>query len=180
MSVLTQVELPAQPTVGGVVFHPLGGNGFSGPHSVYHGLVESASDASGGKNEIQVRLDPRFTQLVIQVQCSVAGQAAALDCDIQLFESVNSVMGVRREVPYRPISGLTAAGHVNWNPAPFLLSAGPKVGSNFQPYLRTAIDNTNGETLYCRFHVYNFDKRARELVPIEIMSSVLVRAESVT
>lgn len=178
MAVTSRVELPNQPNDGSLVLHALGGDGFTGPHSVYHGLEQITGDASGGLLTCSVRFDPRFTQLVIQMQCAFGGLSADKDFDMQISESTGSILQVRATATYLPITGIVTDASKNWNPGPYLLSAGPG-DSVTLPWMQwRAVNDGVGVDMYCRFHVYNFDKRAREEIPIEILSRALVRAES--
>jgi len=73
MAVSDSVQLPEQPTSGFTRTQPLGGNGWSDPHSRTTCRITLASAAGGGTNILIIRLDPRYTQLVAFVNVSVAG-----------------------------------------------------------------------------------------------------------
>ena len=178
MSVTQATAIPNTPSGGGIHVHPLGGNGFSSPHSVYHVKCELASDASGGYNRITLRPDPRYVSLFSQIYVGVDSAAADVNVDISIIEDVYSRVAVRGKADYLDVGGLTEAW-AGFSPAPFLVSADQGDASD-RPYLRVQIPNVNGQSLLVYTHVFNFDKRARELVPIEAITRILTRSETLT
>lgn len=179
MAVTTNLQLPGQPGTGSTEIIPLGGDGFISPHSVTVGQVESDSDASGTSNEINIRFDTRFTQLVAYVVTTVKGTAADVNIDFAL--NVSSAYQAKTRVvgPIALISGMNGDIVVSWSPIPVLVVAGTgALGS--PPEIRVTIPNVDNETLVINFQIFNFDRRARERTPIETLTRCLVRAESVT
>lgn len=179
MSVTEYVQVPEQPTVGGVTYHPLGGNGFVSPHSVYHVRVRLTGDASGGAQEVRIRPDVRFTSLVAFCSATLDGAAITADAPVNfvISEEMNSRAEARSPGTYLPIGGEPAVV-ASWNPPPFLVSAGPASAASADPTLRVRVDNTNGTVLAVYASIYNFDKRAREVVPIDSVLQVLTRSQT--
>lgn len=180
MAVSEVVALPNIPASGGLTYTPLGGDGFAGPHSVYRGFVTGVGDASGGLISVQIRFDPRYTQLVLQLSAELQGITADANVDMQISDDVNGQQSVRRIAPYAPLAGTATDAKVNWNPPPYLVSAGIGADSDRPRILVRSLNAGVGTDLVVRFHIYNFDKRAREIVPVEILSRALIRAESIT
>lgn len=176
MAVTTEVTLPAQPASGSTLLHPLGGNGFHSPHSVYHGLVNSSGDASGGDHIVRVYLDNRYLSLVATFEALVQGMSADLVADLFIVEETGSSIALRTTAAYLPVGSLASDAVIHWNPEPFLISA----NSANQSEIRLLMANTNGIDLTIRYHIYNFDKMARHRIPIEVLSRCLVRSSSVT
>lgn len=177
MSVETDVMMTDRPAAGGIELHPLGGDGMVSPQSVYHGRIESAGDASGGYNQIRVGFDPRYTQLVAQIMVEATNLAADEDVDLRISESADSALAARSTMQSLPISAVTVDGRATWSPIPYLVAKND-VDPSVPPNLKAVMDNVNGGVFRLYFHVFNFDRRARESVPIEVLSRCLIRAES--
>lgn len=178
MAVTTELQLPDQPAAGITTLHPLGGDGFTGPQSVYHGNITSTSDASGGLNSIYVRFDPQFVCLVHNLNLSVAGASGQVLADIKVYEQEGSEVSIRHNLAYLPITGVGATQKVSWSPPALVVSAGPGASAQDGPHIRVVAANTNGEVLNLHYHIFNFNKQARQVVPLEVLSRVLVRSES--
>lgn len=175
MTVHTSVQLPNQPTGGSLDFHPLGGNGFASPQSVYHGKIESTGDATGGLHQLYVRFDPRYSQLVSELIVGCGGISADVNVNLLIAETSGSHLSVRRLLKNYDIGTLGEDGLVSWSPVPLVISAGADTDSEALPFIRVSKTNVDSETLTMWFHIFNFDKRARELVPIETLTRCLVR-----
>ncbi len=173
---ISETITPGQdnPTVGGVELHPLGGDGFISPQSVYHVEFEQTGDASGNYNEMVVVLDRRYVSLVSLVQ-GVLHYTGAADYGIQwqLEESAISKMvaaGIARDV-----AGSGSMENVlSWSPPPFLVAQ----TTSGWPFIRQRAPNRDGERAQMYLHVFNFDRNSRTQVPIEVMSRCLVRSEN--
>lgn len=178
MSVIASVQLPDQPSSGGIVYHPLGGNGLISPHSVYHCRIIAEGDASGGVLRCNIRPDIRFVSLVSLVIAGIDNDSADRDVDITVSETPDSRMEVKLNASYRPITGLGFDNLVSYSPAPFAISAGASSDPTSNPVVRVTTSNADGVDLTVYAHIFNFDKRARELVPLEQMTAVLTRGEA--
>lgn len=141
---------------------PLGGNGFTGPHSAYALEAQLAGDASGGTATVACRMDERFVCLVSYMACRIDGAAA--DVDYQLFVIASETVVQAGTMKYMSFAG-SAQAAVVWTPPPILLSAGPGAATS-RPLIRFVAPNTNGDTYTLGGRIYNFDKRVRESVPI--------------
>lgn len=179
MSVSETLALPAQPTDGIAEYTPLGGDGFNAPDSATHVTVNLAGDASGGSSLILVGFDPRYTCLVSYAAVKLQGLAADANLRQEIrctfFESflVSSVCS------YLPITGVTGAlNNALWTPPAILVSAGDSPTTN-GPYYRAVTANAGvGTTMTVTLRIYNFNKRARELVPLPQLLSTLVRSST--
>lgn len=176
-SVTSAVQLPEQPTSGFTRTQPLGGNGWSDPHSRTTCRIALASDAGGGTNIVIIRLDPRYTQLVAFCNISVSAAVAdpitgriELDCGggEQWFQSLSM-----------PLADTGATGDENnalWTPPNILCSADPNTDNTQPPRVRVIIPNVTAEALSLMIVCYNFDKRAREIAPIGYLMSSIPRS----
>lgn len=179
MTVEYSVSMNQQPADGGIEIHPLGGDGITSPSSIYHCRVASLGDASAGYNRIRLGLDPRFTQLVTLMTVEVTGVAADVNVDMKIVESVDSLLANRATLKYLPINSQTVDCRASWAPIPFLMATSSSDPTEY-PHIQVVTDNVNLSRIRLYAHVYNFDRRARELTPIDILASCLARSESFT
>lgn len=179
MSIQTSIQLPGQPVAGGTEIIPLGGDGFISPHSMTACFIDSDSDASGGKHEISIRFDTRWTQLVGYVVATVKNIAIDVAIDFQIVVNATYTAKTRVVSPLALISGMGGDIVTSWSPIPVLVVAGTGVVTA-DPSIRITIPNVDTETLHVHTQIFNFDRRARERTPIETLTRCLVRAESVT
>lgn len=174
MSVTTQIQIPSQPDVGAVTEIPLGGNGLIGPHSCNDVSVTSASDASGGVNEIIVHTDVRYACVFSFVQWQVTGASAVVPFRINLKGSA-AVLGpsATGNSSYDATLGAFAA----WDPSPYLGTSPALTSATADPMrMRLVIPNTNTEGLAVYLRVYNFMKDVQTRVPLGTIFSSLPRA----
>lgn len=178
MSVYKTVYLPNDPDQDalGVVLHPLGGDGFLSPHSVYHIAVSSTGDASGGINQMAVVLDPRFVSLVANVYTTLdyTGVSTAENVNMAVQEDTISKLFAARDVPNTEDAANTTTHSTGWSPAPFLVASS---GLTDYPQVRARARNADGLVAVSYFHIYNFARTARERVPIETLTRCLVRGD---
>lgn len=179
-SVTDSVQLPEQPAAGETLTTPLGGNGWSDPHSRTFCSISLASAAGGGTNILIIRLDPRYTQLVAFASLGVSAGVAdpitgRIELDCTLFETW--IQGV--SMPLRDTGSTGREHNAVWTPPALLCSAEPNTDSTQPPRVRTIIPNVDGETANLQLVVYNFDKRARELTPIALLLASVPRATQV-
>jgi len=179
LSVVTSFELPNQPAVGSTVLQPLGGNGFTSPHSVYQIQSSLVSDASVGASNLYIRFDPRYVQVVANVLIAVNSGAAAITVNASIRGELGGRLQIRHSMADLPVSGLGATAQVSWTPEPMAVSASSALLATELPYIRATIDNVDTETLTIYALVYNFDKNARERVPLTDLFSFLTRTGGV-
>ena len=174
MSVSAQTALPAQPTTGSVALVPLGGDGWVAPHSAYTIEQTVTHDASGGSATNEIRFDPRYTQLLSYINCLQTSGADAVEVAFSVECSSNDRILVIKSLPLVAVSGLSTTNTGLWTPPAILCSAGLGVAGDL-PFFRVVVDNVDTETTIMRARVYNFDKRARERVPLPQLLGTLVR-----
>ena len=165
MSVSETIALPAQPSTGRTALIPLGGDGFEAPISYTALEAQLTGDASGGNATIKVEIDDRYTQLLAYAvlshdQSSAVAYRVDFQCttEDQLIES-GEIQGYA--------SGTTGRiGNYIWEPPAALCAAAP---GGQRPNLRYQAANVNGAqyVLNCKF--LNFDRRAREEVPLYVL-----------
>ncbi len=167
MSVTETITLPAQPTVGNTTFLPLGGNGFTSPHSMYTVAMAIDGDASGGIIQAKVNLDPRYAALISVMQ----GQSdSAVQADDYRF-AIEAKGGVffLSNVGTMKYSAWEAYNRITWNPSGLM----DPDSASFQC---VNVDAT--ETYSFSFIVYNFDINAPQQIALPQLFSVLPRASS--
>lgn len=179
MSVSDSVQLPEQPTLGATEITPLGGDGWSDPHSRTFCNIQLASASGGGTNILIIRLDPRYTQIVAFATVGVnAGVADPITGRVELDCSPFEAWVQGLSMPLRD-TGTTGTEHTAiWTPPSVLCSADPSSDSTSQPRVRMIIPNVDTETASLSIMCYNFDKRARELTPIGVLMRSIPRATS--
>lgn len=185
MTVTTSVQLPNQPSVGVVRNEGLGGDGWRAPFSLTSVVMQSVSDASGGHNVAQIRFDPNYVQLINYFAVTVQSAAAAVPCFLEIVpeaigtSAVGTFAAIRQNltIPLIAVSTLTTTVTATWFPPPLLITADPSsVTAGIAPFVRAFIDNTDTETLTVTARIYNFDKRAREAVPLDLLLASVPRA----
>ncbi len=166
MSVNYSFALPAQPDEGGFELVPLGGNGFTAPHSMYLASPFITGDASGGIAEVDMTLDDRYTCLVNHVQVDATSAAGAKHTRIVLFGPGSFAMSV---APIAPVSSIDTVARASWSPDPLFKARS----------LKSRWLNVDTEVYYCHSVIYNFDIRAAEEMPLSALLASLPRSESV-
>ena len=101
MAVTLAVTLPGQPVTGINTYTPLGGDGWTAPHSVAEVSMSSPGDASAGNNTIQLTFDPRFTSIVSYVRLSNSGASAGLEMNMVLLPAEPRAPRVLKREPPR-------------------------------------------------------------------------------
>lgn len=172
MAVLTQVQLPDQPSDGSVVYTPLGGNGFQAPHSMFDFSVQATGDASGGNVVLQLFMDPRFVSLVNWV--SGTGNPATGDIGnaMSLTTNEGSGVGISDYSPATQAAALSVGAAKTWQPPCVPVTNNPV----FTPVLSCTFTNSNGREFNFTGQILLFDKRARETTPLFQMAANLVRS----
>lgn len=156
MSILQQVNLPAQPGAGDVTFVPLGGNGYTAPESMYYWSITQTGDVSGGTATIDVGRDERFEQLIDFLEVQNIGGAVVFRMDI--FRNTES-----RAIVVGTTTADATISVALWSP--------PAIIDPFE--WRMVIPNVDGIVSRFKGVCYNFNIRASELIPLpQLLASV--------
>ena len=177
MSVTTSVQLPDQPAAGFTRIASLGGNGWQSPRSMTVVQVQLAGDASGGTNIITANLDPVYLNLVAAVQFSIAGAAADVDMRGVITGPEGEFMQISTTIPYHNAGGGTLLSSRMWTPTPVMLVNNDDPGDY---RIQMITPNTNGDTNYLELWLCNFEKRAAEVTPLEILTASLPRGGAIS
>jgi hypothetical protein len=162
MAVVTTLTLPSQPTTGSVVYKPLGGNGFTSPQSMFYVTVDSLGIAGGGLNSIQVFKDERFEQLVDFM--TIQGNAGAVIYRMDIFRDLGS-----RALVIDTTSADTTISCGTWSPPALIDPESWKVSTA----------NVEDENVKLKMAIYNFNIRASEKIPLELLLASIRRAATV-
>jgi len=171
VSVSYTVALPAQPTSGTTDLIALGGDGFIAPESSTNLNAVINGDGTGGYASIVVGFDPRFVQLVAYANVKILGLAADTNVRMEIRLTPLETFIVGKTVPFLTIAGLAGGGaslnNVLWTPPPILVSAGV-TPVTVGPFFAFYTDNPGvGNSVQLAMRIHNFNKRARELVPLD-------------
>ncbi len=161
MAITDETTLPAQPASGTTVLVPLGGNGFTAPKSLFYVTVNLTGDATGGLLSIDVKRDERFEQLVDFMVIQNAGGAVVYRMD--LFRDLGS-----RALVIGTSNADTTISTGMWSP--------PALIDPHSYRLSTA--NVDGVQVKLKMAIYNFDVRASELVPLELLLASVRRSST--
>lgn len=184
MTIQVQYTLPEEPPSGSAVeFIPLGGDGFVAPQSAYGFRIEANGDSSGGFIGAQVAFDPQFTSLVQYGSYSAQFGSVGNDFHTRMVLRARKD-GEAAQVTYwhQADSGddttvIDQFGYcATWNP-PGILSTQEFIPPAFndRPRLGAFMPNASNATLVLTGRVLNFDRRAREEVPLNVLLSALPR-----
>lgn len=171
MAIADTFTLPAQPALGSVVYTPLGGNGFSAPHSMYDITFQIIGDASGGNVVLDIIYDSRFTGMINWL-CMTANSAAAdLGCVMVVSTAEPSGQGFQDAAPMLQATGLSLGTTKPWQPPPVAFTS----TQNFDPTITSIFANNNLKEFNFTAQIYNFAKRAREKTPMFQLAANLPR-----
>lgn len=179
MTVTAAFTLPDQPAAGTVNLQPLGGDGFSSPHSVYQVRATVDADSSTGRLEQYIRFDPRFVQVVSNVIISIESPADTTNVMARITGEQGGRLEIRQAIPVVAVSGQGSECVLSWTPEPMAVSSFLDSSSTAAPHVRVVLDNVDTEDLTVDALIYNFDKRARELAPLSDIFSFLSRTGGV-
>ncbi len=167
MAVASTVQLPAQPTTGLTETIPLGGNGFSAPHSIVAVELELANDASGGLSSLVINMDPRYTSLVSYITHTTTSAAADPHrCQIAVF---NTDCDLWADQPDTVVFNGSAVGAAK--PPGMLL----KVVPGQTPRITATWVNVDTETNIVNCRIYQFDRQMIHTVPVWLAMQNLPR-----
>ena len=167
MAVAELVLLPLQPDVGNVTYVPLGGDGFTAPHSAYSINNMTATGAAGGGSlSCAIQLDTRYVSLV---SFATMRLIQATDTAVDVRWVIGAAQGgiqipqiIRQNLITDIASGISSSTiSDSFNPTPILLP-----GSQNNGQLSVAVVNVDTDVLTLSAYVYNFDIRVRELTPM--------------
>lgn len=179
MAVTVDSALPNQPADGEVQLTPLGGDGFVAPHSLYTVRTVLTHDASGGLAALSVRFDPRYTQLLVYFHVEQKSAPGTKEVLMSIQCTASDVLQIHQVIPAISIAGQTATNMVLWTP-PAILCSAPLGEDSAPPFFRVLCANVDTESTIIRARVFNFDKRAREVVPLSQLLSSLLRGTDTT
>jgi len=180
VSVSETIQLPAQPTSGTTDMITLGGDGYSAPESSMNLNAVLAGDASGGYAAMIVGFDPRFVQLVAYTCIKILGLSADANVRQEIRSTLYETFIVGHTAPYLAITGLTGAlNNVLWTPPPILVSAGANATSSGPFYAYYTANPGAGNSVQLSMRIHNFNKRARELVPLDKLVACVPYASTI-
>ncbi len=168
MSVSNEVSLPDQDANGGVItLRPLGGNGFDSPHSMYMCRdIQVAGDAGGGTASLRINTDPRYESIVQLVACAITSDVASTEVRLSVYADKDRWWtALSADTFWTTLDGIST---LTWNP-----SAIVKASS-----VRLFTGNVDTESYRLGCIIYNFDIRASELIPLNVLVAALPRAAS--
>lgn len=168
MAVAVELVLPDQPGIGVNQYIPLGGDGWTAPHSVAEFSISSAGDASAGNNVITLNFDPRFISVVSYVRLANSSASTALEMSLTMFPTGRSQPQVQAFANAVPVIGMFGNQILTWCPPPL-----PHLGS-----LQGATPNINGDTLSIMGWIYQFQINVLQKVPLNIILASLPRSDS--
>lgn len=163
MSIAQTLALPDQPALGDVNLVPLGGDGFTAPHSSYHvNTFEVEGDATGGTVTQTIRMDPRYVSLISYATLRMT-QVNDTDEIVRFTISGGGFMprvGCTRTLEHDPHLS-TFEIFDTWVPAPVLAPGAGRTTS-----LSVICDNNVNNLYFVDALVYLFDIRVREMTPM--------------
>jgi hypothetical protein len=171
MAIADSFTLPGQPALGSSVYTPLGGNGFSAPHSMYDITFQIVGDATGGNIVLAVVYDSRFTGMINWVCVTANSAAGDLGCVNVISTAEPSGQGFQDAAPMLQASGLALGTTKLWQPPPVAFTSTP----TFDPTITTTFANSNLKEFNLTMQIYNFAKRAREKTPMYQLAANLPR-----
>ncbi len=169
MAVAVTVTLPAQPASGSNEYIPLGGDGWTAPHSVAEFSVGSAGAAGGGNNVITVNFDPRFQSIVSYLRLSNSSASGGIEMDMRLLPSLpRSTPQLQGFANAVPVNGLLTTNNVTWSPPPI-----PGLGR-----IIATTTNVDGDTLSLMGYIYQFQITVLQRVPLNLILASLPRGDN--
>lgn len=170
VSVSATINLPDQPAdTGTISIIPLGGDGLNAPQAMYQlEKVGVTCDATSGTAQVFINMDPQYQAVAQNIifDISSAGGDKELICAItDRSERFSDFAQVIALLP--TITGVSNA-RASWCPVP-LFDLGQING---------VIANVDTEALLVSAQILLFNRRATELVPLNILVASLSRSAS--
>lgn len=163
MAVSLEVTIP---DVGQYI--PLGGDGWTAPHSVWEVSQLLAGDGGGGNSQITINFDERFQSVVSYVNMRNSNASTAVEMLIQILPRNRSAPQLMAFANAVPLLGLTSENLFTWCPPP-IVGLGRAISTKV---------NTSGDTHIFQMYLYNFDINVLQKVPLNLILSSLPRGES--
>ncbi len=169
MAVSIDNQLPEQPVLGVNTYTPLGGDGWTAPHSMAEVSVGSAGAAGGGTNVITVTFDPRFQSLVTYVRLSNSSASGAIEMNLSLFPALPRAQPqLQAWANAVPVNDVSTQNNITWSP--------PPIPNLFR--LQATTTNVSGDSLTLQAYIFQFQRRALELVPLNVILASLPRGDN--
>ncbi len=167
MAVSTVLSIPDSPATGLLTYVPLGGDGWTSPHSVWEVSVASVGVAGGGNNVVDVNFDPRWETVCAYMRCTNDSASAAIEMLFELLQTHNqpSLSAFANSLP---VIQLTSLNVFTWCPPPI-------VGMR---RARVTTTNVDGDTLLFQMYLYNFQRTVLQKVPLAHILASLPRGDS--
>lgn len=178
VSITQTVSLPAQPTAPGTtVINGLGGNGKVAPHNEFLVTMVESGDATGGRIDFVINLDPRYSSLLSMISCNCSSVGATFDWALTLSRADGASNAIFQGVAGASSSAIANTHAVSIVPPPILLAA---AAGQQNPQITFQIDNLDGIGFNFSAQIYTFVKNVREITPLGTIFSVLPRGLSFT
>lgn len=165
MSVTEDLELPNQPTTGGVFQTPLGGDGFISPIHRQDADMKVTGDATGGVIRHRFILDKRHSYIFNLMAINTTDPGADVPHIVQL--------GMREEIQYTQVvtseyQAFTAVPRSRciWAPPSFFFPGGPDPEEDI-PYIQVSTQNVNALEVNVTIQLLAFDIEALRRVPYD-------------
>ncbi len=163
MAVSLAVNLTDQPPDGKIEYLPLGGDGYTSPHSLYSVDVSLSQDVSGGVAAIVISRDERFEHLItLMGSFNSNTSAVATQFDVTAGESSGPFF-ISNALPVLTPGGTQTA---LWTPPPII--------NPITMALRVA--NVDGFAFTLTMLVFNFRIDASKRIPLPVLLSSLPSA----
>lgn len=166
MTVSSTVTLPAQPSTGQAIYHPLGGDGWLAPKAAFTVFNTLAMDASGGNSVSTIVFDSRFESILVLMQAHLTGGVAAAEFEAQLIQnpridSGNAGIRVRAFGTSIFLDALSDQNLWTWAP-PLLVN---------QASASITTPNVDGDTVHQFAWIFMYNIRVFEKVPLNVILS---------
>lgn len=166
MAVDDTFTLPDQPATGSTRYIPLGGDGWSNPHSMYEITVSLIGDATGGQNVILVNMDGRWECTVI-----VADGVISANLSRTLVFEIRANGGAFSRGIIDTKQGGAGIGVASSQYSPPPLFDVQSIALRGQ--------NIDMETNILNVWIYNFRKGAKNRVPMNSLLASIPRASAI-
>jgi len=175
LSVIETVWLPDQPSSGITDVQPLGGNGWSAPHSAVYSEALSSGDASGGTNRIQFRFDESHTALPYWLSLKLTGQSADSRALVNLvFGEPGGGMNVQDSVLlHHTPEGGASESYATWRIPPVVCNPRPGAGSGNAtvPFIEVYVENAVGANLTAHLYALEFNPNVAQVTPFPYLTA---------
>jgi len=170
MSVTDTVQLPDQATNGSTIWVPLGGNGYTSPHSMFEVEINIDNDASGGDTRLFILTDPRWESIVHRCEIIVSSAQSSEEYAINL--NISALAGFPPKIPMNQqgemdLNSETSTNWTYWDLPPHIDAQ----------QISCTLDNVDAtENTIFRAWVFNFHKDASQRVPLSVLLASIPRS----